>query len=38
MSMEEGLSDEDAEWLNKNVLPAVLPPGQKWYFDVNGKA
>ena len=38
MSVEEGLSEEEAEWLDKNVLPAVLPRGQKWYFDVNGKA
>ena len=32
MTEEEGLSKEDAEWLDKNVLPAVLPQGQKWFF------
>lgn len=32
MTIEEGLCEEDAEWLDKNVLPAVLPRGQKWYL------
>ena len=38
MSVEEGLSEEDAEWLSKNVWSAVLPAGEKWYFDVDGEA
>ena len=38
MSVEKGLSEEKAQWLDKNVLQAVLLPGQKWYSDVNGKA
>ena len=37
MSVEEGLSEEDAEWLDKNVMRASLPLGQKWYFDTYGQ-
>lgn len=35
MTVQEGLSMEDAEWLNKNVMPAVLPEGQKWFFETS---
>ena len=32
MTTEEGHCEEDAEWLAKNVLPAVLPRGERWYL------
>lgn len=27
------VSEEDAEWLNKNITHVQLPPGVKWYID-----
>ena len=31
--LQEGLSEEEAEWLGKNVFPAVLTKNEKWYFN-----
>ena len=38
MTVAEGLSEEDAEWLTKNVLPAVLPRGEKWFIEASSQA
>ena len=32
MTVEQGASEEDAEWLDKNIYVATLPKGERWYF------
>lgn len=27
------LTDEDLDWLQQNILPVELPPGEKWYLE-----
>ena len=33
MTEKEGATAEEADWLSKNIMPATLPPMQKWYFE-----
>lgn len=33
MNVAQGASEEDADWLEKNIISATLPRGEKWFFD-----
>ena len=33
MTVSEGVSKEDADWLCSNIIDVTLPEGQRWYFD-----
>jgi hypothetical protein len=32
MTLAQGASEEDADWLDKNLNVATLPKGERWHF------